>query len=184
MNRNMLKLKQEKSELIVFSSKHRIRRVNDLSLTIGGRLLHAVQSVSNIGVIMDSGFTMEKQVSAISKSCFYHIRNIGKVRQYITNDACKILVQALQAGASNISPGYGNVLLQGLSQVLIERLQHIQNCAACLITRSRNEYFSSIFTTEDISSLPVPDEEYKMRDAVLGRTTQEKDLGVTFSADM
>ena len=28
------------------------------------------------------------------------------------------------------------------------------------------------------------DEEYKMDDAVLGRTTQEKDLGVTFSADM
>ena len=28
------------------------------------------------------------------------------------------------------------------------------------------------------------DEEYKIGDAVLGRTTQEKDLGVTFSADM
>ena len=28
------------------------------------------------------------------------------------------------------------------------------------------------------------DEEYKMGDAVLGRTTQEKDLGVTFSADI
>ena len=28
------------------------------------------------------------------------------------------------------------------------------------------------------------DEEYKMGDAVLGRTTQEKDLGVAFSADM
>ena len=28
------------------------------------------------------------------------------------------------------------------------------------------------------------DTEYKMGDAVLGRTTQEKDLGVTFSADM
>ena len=28
------------------------------------------------------------------------------------------------------------------------------------------------------------DEEYKMVDAVLGRTIQEKDLGVTFSADM
>ena len=27
-------------------------------------------------------------------------------------------------------------------------------------------------------------EEYKMGDAVLGRTTQEKDLGITFSADM
>ena len=28
------------------------------------------------------------------------------------------------------------------------------------------------------------DEEYKMGDAVLGRTTQEKDLGVTFGVDM
>ena len=28
------------------------------------------------------------------------------------------------------------------------------------------------------------DKEYKMGDAVLGRTTQEKDLGITFSADM
>ena len=28
------------------------------------------------------------------------------------------------------------------------------------------------------------DEEYKMGYAVLGRTTQEKDLGVTFSGDM
>ena len=28
------------------------------------------------------------------------------------------------------------------------------------------------------------DEEYIMGDAILGRTTQEKDLGVTFSADM
>ena len=133
MNRNMLKLNNEKSELIVFSSKHRIRRVNNLSLTIGGRLLHAVQSMRNLGVIMDSGLTMEKQVNAISKSCFYHIRNIGKIRQYITNDACKILVQALVTSRLD----YGNELLQGLPQVLIERLQRIQNCAARLITRSR-----------------------------------------------
>ena len=39
---------------------------------------------------MDSGLTMEKQVNAISKSCFYHIRNIGKVKQYITNDTVNI----------------------------------------------------------------------------------------------
>ena len=104
MNRNMLKLNPEKN-------------VNDLSLTIGGRLLHAVQSVRYLGVIMDSGLTMEKQVNVISKSCFYHIRNISKVRQYITNDACKILVQALVTSRLD----YGNALLQGFPQVLIER---------------------------------------------------------------
>ena len=80
---------------------------------------------------MDSGLTMEKQVNAISKSCFYHIRNIGKVRQYITNNACKTLVQAL------VTSRLDYALLQGLPQVLIERLQRIMNYAARLITRSR-----------------------------------------------
>ena len=65
---------------------------------------------------MDSGLTMEKQVNAISKSCFYHIRNIAKVRQYITNDAYKILVHALVTSRLDS----GNALLQGLSQVLVE----------------------------------------------------------------
>ena len=70
---------------------------------------------------MDNSLTMEKQVNAISKSYFYHIRNIGKVRQYITNDACKILVQALITSRLD----YGNALLQGLPQVLIERFNKI-----------------------------------------------------------
>ena len=81
---------------------------------------------------MDSGLTMEKQVNVISKSCFYHIRNTGKVRQYIANDACKILVQALVTSRLD----YGDALLQGFPQVLTERLQRIQNCAGRPITRS------------------------------------------------
>ena len=155
MNRNILKLNQEKRELIVFSSKHRIRRVNDLSLTIGGRLLHAVQSVRNIIVIMSNGLAMEKQVNAISKSCFYHIRNIGKVRQYITNDACKNLVRALVTSRLD----YGNALLQGLPQVLNEILQRIQNCAARLITRSRkSEHITPVL--RELHWLPV---KYRLR---------------------
>ena len=58
---------------------------------------------------------------------------LASTSQYITNDACKILVQALVTSRLD----YGNALLQGLPQVLIERLQRIQNCAARLITRSR-----------------------------------------------
>ena len=146
MNRNIQQLNQEKSEFIVFSSKHSILRVNDLSL----RLLHAVQSVRNLGVIMDSGLTMEKQVNAISKSCFYHIRNIGKFRQYITNVACTILVQALVTSRLD----YGNAPLQGLPQMVIERLQRMQNCAARLITRSRkSEHITHVLL--ELHWLPV-----------------------------
>ena len=105
---------------------------------------------------MDSGLTIEKQVNAISKSCFYHIRNIDKVRQYITNDACKILVQALVTSRLD----NGNALLLGLPQVLIERLQRIQNCAARLITRSRmSEHITPVFKRQ-LHWLPV---KYRLR---------------------
>ena len=104
---------------------------------------------------MDSGLTMAKHVNAISKSCFYHIRNIGKVRQYITNDACKNLVQALVTSRLD----YGSALLQGLPQVLIERLQRIQNCAAHLITRSRmSEHITPVL--RELHWLPV---KYRLR---------------------
>ena len=104
---------------------------------------------------MDSGLTMKKQVNAISKSCFYHIRNIGKVRQYITNDACNILIQALVTSRLD----NGNALLQGLPQVLIERWQRIQNCATRLITRSRkSEHITPVL--RELHWLPV---KYRLR---------------------
>ena len=58
---------------------------------------------------------------------------VSTTSEIFTNDACKVLVQALVTSRLV----YGNVLLQGLPQVLIERLQRIQNCTALLITRSR-----------------------------------------------
>ena len=104
---------------------------------------------------MDSGLTLEKQVNAISKSCFYHIRNIGKVKQYIINDACTVLVQALVTSRLD----YGNALLQGLPQVLIERLQRIQNCAARLTTRSRkSEHITPVL--RELHWLPL---KYRLR---------------------
>ena len=76
-------------------------------------------------------------------------------KSYITNDSCKILVQALVISCLD----YGNELLRGLPQVLIERLQRIQNCAACLITRSRkSEHITPVLC--ELHWLPV---KYRLR---------------------
>ena len=53
---------------------------------------------------------MEKQVIAISKVCYYHIRNNGSIRRYITRDAYKTLAHALITSRLD----YGNALLYGL----------------------------------------------------------------------
>ena len=38
--------------------------------------------------------SMSKQVNNIVKSCYFHIRNIARIRKYLSFKSCEILVQA------------------------------------------------------------------------------------------
>ena len=62
-----------------------------------------------------------------------HIYNIGRIRQYLTTDTTKTLVQALVTSRLD----YANSSLYDLPTVALQRLQKTQNHAARLITRTR-----------------------------------------------
>ena len=63
--KNQLKLNTEKSETVIFlTSKQRNDLPSDISMSIGGRYRVAPKpSVRNLGVILDSGHTMQAQVA-------------------------------------------------------------------------------------------------------------------------
>lgn len=86
----------------------------------------------------DKTISMEHQASAITKACFYQIRNIGRIRSLISVEACKTLVCSLVTSRLD----YGNALLYGTNTNIISKLQRVQNTAARLITRKRK--FDSI----------------------------------------
>jgi len=130
---NMLKLNQDKTELIVFSSNHQAKKTQDFHLIVGDSVVNTVHSVRNLGVYLDSSLTMGKQFNAVSRACYYQIRNIGCIRQCITTDTCKTLVNSLVTSHLD----YGNALHYGILKLLTARLQGVQNSAARLITRTR-----------------------------------------------
>ena len=147
---NLLKLNEDKTELIIFAPKHRVNVFSDCSLSFGGNVVTSSDVVKNLGVYMDKTLSMSKQVSEVSKSCFFHIRNIGRIRQYITDDACKTLVCSLITSRLD----YGNVLLHGIPSNEIQRLQRVQNTAARLISRTRKyEHITPVLHT--LHWLPV-----------------------------
>ena len=76
---------------------------------------------------------MEQQASAIRRSCFQQIRNIGRIRSLISVDACRTPVCSLVISRLD----YGNALLYGTNNNIISKLQRVQNTAARLITRKR-----------------------------------------------
>ena len=58
MNQNMLKLNDDKTELIVFISKYKHDLYNDLSITIGDTVVGCSSQVKDLGVIFDRVLTV------------------------------------------------------------------------------------------------------------------------------
>lgn len=159
MNHNLLKLNQDKTEFIIFKPKHQQIMPMDCCLHLESNILHPTSQVKNLGVLMDSNMTMDKQVSAISKACYKQIHLIGKIRRNITTDACKTLVQATIISRLD----YANVLLYGIPKHLVGKLQRVQNTAARLISQTRKyDHITPVLT--NLHWLPV---EFRLQYKVL-----------------
>jgi hypothetical protein len=76
---------------------------------------------------------MVQHASAITKSCFHQIRNIGRIRSYITVDVCKTLVCSRVTSRMD----FGNALIYGVNASIVSKLQRVQNTAARLVTRKK-----------------------------------------------
>ena len=64
------------------------------------------------------------------KSCFFHIKNIWKIRKFISFEACETLVHAFISSRLD----FCNSLLYGMPKYLIQKLQRVQNAAARLVS--------------------------------------------------
>ncbi len=68
MHQNMMKLNADKTEVMIFISKHNSQFVNNVEITIGDTVVQSTECVRNLGVMFDSRMTMEKQVNSVCKS--------------------------------------------------------------------------------------------------------------------
>ena len=52
------------------------------------------KSAWNLGVIFDKNFTCS-HISAVCSSCFYHMRDLWRIRHHLDLDSAKLLATAL-----------------------------------------------------------------------------------------
>ena len=72
-------------------------------------------------------------MKAITKSAFYHLKNIAKIKNVISPGDQEKLIHAFITSRVD----YCNGLFTGLPQKAIKSLQIIQNAAARLLTRTK-----------------------------------------------
>ena len=133
MNQNMLKLNDDKTELILFASKYKQDLYNDLSITIGDTVVDCSSQVRDLGVIFDRVLSLRQHVSYTSRACRFHLRNISRIRMYIPQDISIVLIKSLVMSRLD----YSNALLYGLPKCTVSGLQAVQNSAARIVTQER-----------------------------------------------
>ena len=97
---------------------------------VGGETIQPSSSVCNLGVILDPSADMEDYIKKICKTCHFHLTNISKIRTYLDRESNEAIIHAFVT--TNLD--YCNAILYGLPKVLLNRLQLVQNRAACIVT--------------------------------------------------
>ena len=97
---NMLKLNRDKTELLVIGPKHKVNPPIK-GIHVAGEYIEVSNNARNIGVIFDSHVNLEKHVINTCRTTFYHLRNIAKIRNCLSQDNAETLVHTFISSKSD-----------------------------------------------------------------------------------
>ena len=127
MSEHFLKLNPDKTEVILFAPVSS-KKLNGLVHPDIG-CIHFKNCVTLLGVKLDETLSLESHVNDIVSSCYFHLRSIGKIKNQLSTEDLQTLVHSVISSKLD----YCNVILFGINQIMMQRLQKVQNAAARLI---------------------------------------------------
>ncbi len=130
MCHNFLQLNKEKTEVIALGNKDEVVKVNAY---LDSRGQTTKNQLKNLVLILETDLSFSSHVKAVTKSAYFHFKNIARIRCFVSSQDLEKLVHAFITSRVD----YCNGLLTGLPEKTIRQLQLIQNAAARILTRTR-----------------------------------------------
>ena len=129
---NKLKLNPGKTEfLLIGHEKQRQKYTAQFPVRLMEVDTKPSQTARNLGVIFDQNFKFHNHISNICSSCYYHIRDLRRIRRHLSLKCAKSLACALVTSKLD----YCNSLLYGVADCEIKRLQRVQDTLARIIMK-------------------------------------------------
>ena len=127
MTSNLLSLNPSKTEFLLIGLRQQLAKIPEPSLTLSdSTIVSPASSARNLGFIIDPHLNFTDQVSSVTRSCFYHIRDLRRIRPFIDFETARIIGTSLVHSKLD----YCNSLYHGLPATQLKRLQHVQNSLA------------------------------------------------------
>ena len=103
------------------------------AISVGNNTIVASATVRSLSVILDFRLDDSTHNSAVIKAWNFHLRQIARVRHYLTQKACSVAVLALVVPRLD----YCNGVMGTATNSKLRLLQRIQNRAARFVLRPR-----------------------------------------------
>ncbi len=132
MTNNFLQLNSDKTEILLIGPKNSTQNLLDHNLQQDGCPFTS-STDKNLGLIIDSNLSFENHISHVTKTAFFHLRNIAKLQNLLSVSDAEKLVHVFMISRLD----YCNALLGGCPASSINKLQIVKNAAARVFTRSR-----------------------------------------------
>jgi len=125
MTANLLTLNSSKIEFLLIGLRKQLDKIHNSSV-------ETTHSARNVGFIFHEHLTFSYQISAFSKACYYHIRQLRCIHPYLdSNTACTIATSIVHSKLD-----YCNSLYYNLPKSQITHLQQIQNSLARAVVKA------------------------------------------------
>ncbi len=108
MTNNCLLLNSDKTEILLIGPKDSTQNLLDYNLQLDGCTVTS-STVKILGVVLDSNLSFENHISNVTKTAFFHLRNIAKLRNMLSVSDAEKLVRAFMTSRLD----YCNALLDG-----------------------------------------------------------------------
>ena len=90
---NSLQINENKTNFIIFSTTPHKLKMH--TLQVGTNIIGLSKTVKILGVTFDDGMTLKQHISNTCRSSYMQLRKINSIRQYLTTNAVKTLVQSV-----------------------------------------------------------------------------------------
>ena len=89
---NFLKLNDEKTEFMLFGSHQQLSKINIDCVHIGDSSIASASQARNLDAIFDSPMMMRPHISNLICSSSLQLRNISRIRKYLSRDATEQII--------------------------------------------------------------------------------------------
>ncbi len=93
MNNNCLLLNSDKTEILLIGPKNSTQNLLNYNLQLDGCTVTS-STVKNLSVILDSNLYFDNHISHVTKTVFFHLRDIAKLQNMLTISDAEKLVHA------------------------------------------------------------------------------------------